>query len=67
LALAATVRAEIDWDPEIYPDSQIFPSLVIGTAAVKPDNEIFAVWEGNHLGDKQGIVGASADGISAGS
>ena len=67
LALAATVRAEIEWDPEIYPDSQIFPSLVIGTAAVKPDNEIFAVWEGNHLGDKQGIVGASADGISAGS
>lgn len=67
LALAATVRAEIDWDPEIYPDSQIFPSLVIGTAAVKPDNEIFAVWEGNHLGDKQGIVGASAEGISAGS
>ena len=67
LALAATVRAEIEWDPEIYPDSQIFPSLVIGTAAVKPDNQIFAVWEGNHLGDKQGIVGASADGISAGS
>jgi hypothetical protein len=67
LAGAFSASAEIEWDPEIYPNSQIFPSLVIGTAAVKPDNEIFAVWEGNHLGDKQGIVGASADGISAGS
>lgn len=59
--------AQVDWTPEIYPDQQIFPSLVIGTAAVKPDNELFAVCDGNHIGDKMGIVGASVDGIAAGS
>ncbi|MFM8719518.1 MAG: hypothetical protein ACKOFH_08330 [Chthoniobacterales bacterium] len=58
---------DIEWDSEIYPGNQIFPSLIIGAAAVKPDSEVFAVWDGNHIGDKQGIVGASADGIAAGS
>jgi hypothetical protein len=67
LAGAFSASAEIEWDPEIYPNSQIFPSLVIGTATVRPDNEIFAVWEGDHIGDEQGSVGASVDGISAGS
>jgi len=61
-----SAQSAVEWDPEIYPGNQIFPSLVIGTAAVKPDKEIFAVWEGNHLGDAQGIIGASADGIAAG-
>lgn len=63
---ASAARAGIEWDPEIYPDGQIFPSLVIGTATVRPENEVFAMWDGNHIGDKQGIVGASADGIRSG-
>ena len=67
VTFAASAESAVEWDPEIYPDHQLFPSLIIGTAAVKPDNEVFAVWDGNHLGDKQGIVGASADGIAAGS
>ncbi|MFM8459096.1 MAG: hypothetical protein ACKOB0_09150 [Chthoniobacterales bacterium] len=58
---------DIEWDSEIYPGNQIFPSLIIGAAAVKPDSEVFAVWDGNHIGDKQGIVGASVDGIAEGS
>ena len=40
---SADLRAEVEWDPEIYPDSQIFPSLVIGTATVRPENEVFAI------------------------
>ena len=69
LLLAGTFAspAAIEWDPEVYPDGQIFPSLVIGTATVRPENEVFAMWDGNHIGDVQGIVGASADGIAAGS
>ncbi|MFM8655931.1 MAG: hypothetical protein ACKOD5_02185, partial [Chthoniobacterales bacterium] len=67
VARVFSAASDVEWDPEIYPDQQIFPSLVIGTAAVKPDNEVFAVWDGNHIGDKQGIVGVSADGIAAGS
>ena len=64
---ALSAAGNIEWESEIYPNNQIFPSLVIGTATVKPDSEIFAVWDGNHIGDAQGIVGASADGISEGS
>jgi len=67
VAPSASAAGAVEWEPEIYPDKQIFPSLIIGTAAVKPDNEVFAVWEGNHIGDKQGSIGASADGIAAGS
>lgn len=63
LAAAVSASAEIEWDPEVYPDNQIFPSLVIGTATVRPESEVFAMWEGNHIGDVQGVVGASADGI----
>jgi hypothetical protein len=66
-SLILPAAAEVEWDPEIYPDSQIFPSLVIGTATVRPENEVFAMWDGNHIGDVQGIVGASAEGIPAGS
>jgi hypothetical protein len=57
----------VEWEPEVYPDGQLFPSLVIGTATVRPESEVFAMWEGHHIGDVQGIVGASADGIAAGS
>jgi hypothetical protein len=65
--LATSLAGDVGWDPEIYPDGQIFPSLVIGAAAVKPDSEVFAVWDGNHIGDVQGIVGASADDVAEGS
>jgi hypothetical protein len=67
LALAATVRAEVEWDAAVYPDSQIFPSLIIGAATVKPDNEIFPAWEGNHLGDVLGNVGATVEDVPEGS
>ena len=67
IALAASAAAEVDWSADVYPDGQIFPSLVIGAAAVKPDSEVFAVWEGNHIGDVQGIIGATVEGIPAGS
>lgn len=68
LLSAGHVRAaDVEWEPAVYPDGQIFPSLVIGTATVRPGNEVFAMWEGNHMGDQQGIIGASADGIAAGS
>lgn len=56
----------MDWNPEIYPENQIFPALVIGAAGVKPDNDVFGVWKGNHLGDPQGIVGATLDGVPEG-
>ena len=67
IAGAVSALAEVEWEPEIYPDSQIFPSLIIGTATVKPEDEIFPTWEGNHIGDLQGNVGTSVEGIPEGS
>lgn len=67
ILLLLPAAAEVEWDPEIYPDSQIFPSLIIGTATVRPESEVFAMWDGNHIGDPQGIMGASAEGIPDGS
>lgn len=64
---AMSAAGDVDWDAQIYPDSQIFPSLVIGTAAVRPEKEVFPMWQDNHIGDVQGIVGAVVEGIPAGS
>ena len=57
---------EIEWDPVVYPENQIFPSLIIGTAVVKAPEDTFPSWGENHLGDPQGVIGVSADGLPAG-
>lgn len=67
LALShASVRAEIEWSPDVYPSSNLFPSVIVGTARVDPDEELFPIWEGNHLGDDQGLVGATVSGLRKG-
>ena len=69
LLLQVSVLAEedIEWQPDIYPKNNIFPSFLIGTARVDLPEKLFAVWEGNHLGDPQGIIGISLTGAKAGS
>lgn len=64
---AAAYSDDIDWGVEVYPDNQLFPSLVIGTAVVKAPEDTFPSWGDNHLGDPQGVVGIWADGIKPGS
>jgi hypothetical protein len=58
--------AEIDWVPDIYPSNNLFPSVIVGTARVDPEEKLFAAWEGNHLGDEQGLVGATVSGLRKG-
>ena len=58
--------AEPEWDTDIYPQSNIFPSFLIGTARVDLPEELFAVWKENHLGDPQGIIGITLSGADAG-
>ncbi len=60
------LAAEIDWEPDIYPSENLFPSAVLGTARVDPEDELFAAWGGNHLGDENGVVGAIIAGVSKG-
>lgn len=59
--------AEPEWDTDIYPQSNIFPSFLIGTARVDLPEELFAVWGDNHLGDPQGSIGITLSGADAGS
>jgi hypothetical protein len=57
---------EIEWEPTVYPKDNFFPALVLGTARVKPEADLFAAWEGNHLGDPQGVVGVFIAGLKKG-
>ena len=59
--------AEPEWDTDIYPHRNIFPSFLIGTARVRLPEELFATWGENHLGDPQGVIGISLSGADAGS
>jgi hypothetical protein len=59
--------AEPEWDTDIYPQRNIFPSFLIGTARVDLPEELFAVWGDNHLGDPQGGIGITLSGADAGS
>lgn len=65
---ASTVlqAADVEWNPDIYPSDNLFPSVVIGTARVNRDEELFPAWEGHHLGDTQGILGAVIGGLKKG-
>ena len=57
---------EIEWEPDVYPAENLFPSVVLGTARVDPEDELFAGWGENHLGDENGVVGAIVSGVSKG-
>ena len=61
--LASAPGQEIDWEPDIYPSDNLFPSVVMGTTRVDPDTELFAGWGGNHPGDENGVVGAVISGV----
>lgn len=64
------LRAEDDqpeWEPDIYPQNNIFPSFIIGTARVDLPADLFSVWEGAHLGDPQGVIGVIIPQAKAGS
>lgn len=58
--------AEIEWDVAVYPENQLFPSMLISTATIQLPEEAFSTWDENHLGDKQGCIGVSVSGLAAG-
>ncbi len=66
LSCGVLAAAGVEWEPDVYPKGNLFPSLVIGTACVDPSEELFAAWAGAHHGDPQGIVGASISGLKKG-
>lgn len=58
---------EPEWEPDIYPHSNIFPSYLIGTARVDLPEKLFASWGENHIGDPKGVIGIVLSGVDAGS
>jgi hypothetical protein len=63
LGAVSLLAADVDWEPEVYPKDNLFPSLVVGTARIDPSESIFPKWKGEHYGDEQGVVGASISGL----
>lgn len=57
---------EVEWNPTVYPRDNFFPALVLGTARLKQEAELFPAWDGNHLGDANGVVGAFVTGLTKG-
>ena len=58
--------ADIEWEPSIYPENQLFPSMLISTATIQLPEEAFSTWDGNHLGDTQGCIGVTAENVPKG-
>lgn len=64
--IANSLAADVGWEPDVYPMSNFFPSFVIGTARLDNSEEIFSEWQGEHHGDKQGVLGATITGLKKG-
>ncbi|GAT33105.1 hypothetical protein TSACC_21514 [Terrimicrobium sacchariphilum] len=58
--------AEIEWEPVVYPKDELYPSMIFSTATLKPGEDVFAKWAGHVLGQENGVVGVSIDGLKSG-
>jgi hypothetical protein len=59
-------RAEVSWEPTIYPDDQIFPSLILSTARLRYPEEVLGEWTQPHVGDVVGLIGVELAGVAKG-
>ena len=68
VSLASISRADdVEWAPEATMDAQLFPSLLIATATVRPDDvdEEVQAPDPYLLGDQYGIIGISIKTVAA--
>lgn len=59
VSLLPSASAEVEWRPEANMDRQLFPSLVIATASVRPTDDDEKEPDPDLLGDRFGLVGVS--------
>jgi len=66
--LAATIAhaAETTWEPNIYPENQLFASFVVSTAMIDLPEDEQPSWGDRHLGDEQGVIGAELEHVPKG-
>lgn len=65
LVIAAPLYAAITWEPVVYPENEIFPSLVLSTATMKTE-DLLAEWSEDLLGDENGMIGVTVLGLPKG-
>jgi hypothetical protein len=59
-------EVELEWEPNIYPHGNLFPSFIIGTARGKLPEDFFASWPDTQIGDPQGQIGIELYGAKRG-
>lgn len=50
-----------DWEPVIYPEQQIFPSMLVSTATAGVPEDADETWDCPIIGDASGLIGALVD------
>ncbi len=66
LFLVGDGLAALNWEPRIYPDDQIFPSLILSTARLSDPEAVLGEWSQPHLGDLVGLIGVELDDVAKG-
>jgi hypothetical protein len=51
------------WETSIYPEDQIFPSMLISTATQGVPDDDADLWDVPHIGDANGLIGALISGV----
>jgi hypothetical protein len=54
------------WETSVYPEEQIFPSMIISTATQGVPDDEDDLWDCPHIGDPNGLVGALVHGVKKG-
>lgn len=54
------------WEQSIYPEQQIFPSLLISTATQGVPDDDDEMWDAPHIGDANGLIGGLFHGVKKG-
>lgn len=66
LGIQPGVFADERWEPSIYPEGQIFPSMLISTATQGVPEDAEELWDIPAVGDPNGLVGALITGVKKG-
>ena len=66
LCSLAALQAKPEWEPDIYPDNQIFPSQIISSAMLELPEEMRNNWVDPHLGEDESNIGAAIEDLPKG-
>jgi hypothetical protein len=66
LAIQPGAFADEAWEPSIYPEGQIFPSMLISTATQGVPEDPEDLWDIPAIGDPNGLVGALVTDVKKG-